>query len=328
MSPYATCDKSSGGGARGPLALSEIARGLVPAESSRRNSSSYPGTRRNYEESLVESGVRLGHASPSMAIHSPLEPTPEQLFLEHLPFVERAARSACRARRLGAEHTEEFVERVKEKLFENDYEVIRKFRGDKGGTLKTYLATVVNNAMLDYLNHIWGKWRPSAEAKRRGGVAIQLERLLYLEKRSFDEACEILRTNHHVDETRRDLEKLAASLPARVSRRMEGEEALADIPDPGEGADAHLLRADRTATRKRALDALQRGLALLSPEDRLIITMVSDGFTLAAIARRLGLEQKPLYRRKEQIYKTLREFLEREGIRGEEIQDILGEDPD
>lgn len=251
-----------------------------------------------------------------MAIHSPLEPTPEQLFLEHLPSIKGAARKACRERHLGPEDTEDFISIVTIKLIENDYEVIRKFTGKGGCTLKTYLVVVVNHAIQDYLNHLWGKWRPSSEAKRLGPLAIQLELLMRdAHTFTFDEICEILRINHHVDKSPQELAEIRDLLPPPRSRRQkEGEEVLAEIPDSVEGAEERLLGEEREARHQRALEALRRAQEKLSREDRLILRLQSDKVSVAKIALSFGFDQKSLYRRIDRLKKTLHEILERDGI--------------
>jgi RNA polymerase sigma factor (sigma-70 family) len=252
-----------------------------------------------------------------MAIHSPTDDF-ERIFLEHLPFIKRAAEHACRRCHLGPEDTKDFISTVQVKLIDNDYEVLRKFTGKGGCKLSSFLAIVINKAVLDYLNHLWGKWRSSAKATSLGKVAVQLERLLR-DGYTFDEACEILRTNHHVDMTWQQLAELAARLSPRSPRRTEGEGALAEILDPGEGADERILGNEREASRQRALDALKRAQATLSPEDRTILKLWSEEISVATIARSLRLEQKPLYRRIERLRKTLREILERDGIDPEDL---------
>ena len=51
----------------------------------------------------------------------------------------------------------------------------------------------------------------------------------------------------------------------------------------------------------------------------------ADGFSVADVARALGLEQKPLYRRLERLRKLLRTYLEAEGIDGAEVREALSQ---
>jgi len=256
-----------------------------------------------------------------MAIHSPLD-DPKQIFLDHCPLIERAARHACRGVHLQPQEVEDFVSCVRLKFMENDYEVIRKYQGRS--KIETYLVTCARNYFKDHLNHLWGKWRPSAEAtrlaERVGRVAIDLERLLCRDGLTQHEAIETLLTNHRVKMSRRELEDLAILLPPRIQRRPEGEEVLDQMPAPGEQPEERILDQEREERRRRALEALDRARQTLPLEDRTILRLRHDeGFSIATIACRLGIEPKPLYRRLDRIYKTLRELLRKEGFAPEDL---------
>ena len=101
---------------------------------------------------------------------------PDQLFLKSLPLIEKLIAFASRRSRFGREDGEDFSSWVKVKLIENDYGVLRQFKG--GCNLSTYLSVVVQRLAQDYRNHLWSKWRPSAEAIRLGPLAVRLEQLL------------------------------------------------------------------------------------------------------------------------------------------------------
>lgn len=249
-------------------------------------------------------------------------PSLEQLFLAYLPHIEKVAAHSCRQKGFSREETEEFISSVKIKIMEEDYAVLRKFQGKS--SLKTYLTTVVRNFLQDYLNRIWGKWRPSAEAERLGPVAIQLDKLLSREGFSFDEACEILRTNHHVETSLQEFEDLAAKLPRRTPpRRMEGEETLENRPTDEMAPDEQVIAKEMGTQKRRVLQFLKDAMRRLPPEDSLLARMSCE-LKISQIARTLRLEQKPLYRRLEKIYKTLRSDLESQGIHPDEIGGILG----
>ncbi|HVT60632.1 MAG TPA: sigma-70 family RNA polymerase sigma factor [Thermoanaerobaculia bacterium] len=250
--------------------------------------------------------------------------TPEELFHAHRALVKRLAEQGCRRYHLSQEETEDFVSTVMLKLIADDYAVIRSHQGRS--TLPTYLAVVVAHLLQDYLNHLWGKWRPSKEAQRRGQMAILLERLLVRDRKSLDEACQILLTNHKVELSRAELEELAAGLPPRLPpRRMEGEEGLHNLV-ARETADRRLVDEERYALLQKAKAALRRALEALPDQDQLIARMRGDDFSVVHIAKTLKLDQKPLYRRIEGICKTLRRALEAEGIRGADVDGVLGVD--
>jgi RNA polymerase sigma factor (sigma-70 family) len=251
----------------------------------------------------------------------PPELTPEQLYLGHLKLIDEVAKHAAQRRHFSREECEDFVSTVRFKLLDDDYKIIRLFRGTS--TFKTYLTIVVSHQMLDYQNHHWGKWRPSAEAKRLGHAAVRLDVLLHREGLSLDEACEILRTNEGVELSHQELAELAARLPPHnPPRRMQGEEEVADRPAEGEAPDERVLGLEAAKRKQGILEILCQLLALLSDEDRLIVRMLGE-FKVVQISKTLNLEQKPLYRRIEKILKGLRNDLEKHGVSAEVVAEIL-----
>jgi RNA polymerase sigma factor (sigma-70 family) len=247
---------------------------------------------------------------------------PEKLLLDHLPHLEKVIAHVCRRSRFRKEEAEDFASTVKVRLIENDYAILRKFQGKS--SLKTYLTVVVNNLMLDYQNHRWGKIRPSAEAGRLGDVAVRLERLITREELTFDQACEVLRTNEKVELSWQELLRLAVRLPTRYARRVEGEERLAEIPAPDGRADARIVDHERQALRRKAFEALRTAREALSPDDQFLLKLSLD-LKVSDIARTRRLDQKALYRQLDRIKKTLREALEKAGIRRQDIGEIFGE---
>src|SRR5215208_5464467 len=55
-------------------------------------------------------------------------------------------------------------------------QVRRRF--ERRSSLPTYVTVVIQRLFLDYRNRLWGKWRPSSDAKRLGPTAMLLERLV------------------------------------------------------------------------------------------------------------------------------------------------------
>jgi hypothetical protein len=265
----------------------------------------------------------LGRSHEPMKDSLPPAPgSPQELFLAHLSFIERLAAQVAWDHRASADEAEEFASVLQMKLLKDDYAVFRKFQGLS--KLKTYLTIVAERAFQDFRIRHWGRWRPSAEAKRLGEVAVKLEELLSKERRSFDEACEILRTNHRVAESRRELEEIWKRLPVKTPRRMEGEEELQDLAAPEERPEERVFERELRETRARVSEALKKVMRSLPLQDRLIVKMgVLEEKKVVDIARTMCLEQKPLYRRMEQILKRLRSDLEREGVRWDQVSDLL-----
>jgi RNA polymerase sigma factor for flagellar operon FliA len=247
--------------------------------------------------------------------------TPEQLFLDHLPLIESLATHGARRCGFTKEETEDFVSTVKLRLLEDDYAVIRKFQ--ERSKFSTYLNITVNRLVLDYRNHVWGKWRNSAEAKRLGAVACRLEVLVARERLPFDVACEILRTNERVTLSLQELADLAGRLPQRdPQRRMHGEDELESRPADTETPEERLLAQEAARRKKEMLALLQRALQDLPDEDRLI-ALLRVRFPIVDVAKALHLEQKALYGRIQKIFNEVRGKLKGMGISAEEIRKIL-----
>lgn len=263
-------------------------------------------------------------ASPPLAATDPVMATPPEAQSDlpsRLLVCERVVRSLARQRCLSPDEQEDFSSWAQLRLVENGESILGRFQGRS--TLSTYLTAVVNNLFRDYRIAKWGKYRPSAAAKRLGTVAVRLEMLLVRDGYPLDEAMEILRRNEGVRASVGELEAMAAKLPVRAPRRFEGEETLAHLPS-GERAEERVLRREAAEAAGRVEAALDEGLRTLSPEDRLILKLrVQDGFSVADIARSLHLDQKPLYRRLDQLTARLRQEMEARGVRREDVDTVV-----
>ena len=209
-------------------------------------------------------------------------------------------------------------------MIDDDHARIRAFSGRS--SLQTYLVVVITRLFQDWRNSQWVKWRPSAEAKRLGPLAVKLETMTVRDKLTFEEAVETLRTNHGVTEGRAALESLYSRFPVRTGRSFTTDEVLDTVGAPNSNADASLAQAEASAGAGAAATALAGALTALPPQDRIIIRMrFDDGFSVAEIAKALKLEAKPLYRRIEKLLFELRRTLEGSGVGVELIRDVIAD---
>jgi RNA polymerase sigma factor for flagellar operon FliA len=246
----------------------------------------------------------------------------EQLFITQLAEIDRVIAFVCARHFVQPADAEDFAAQVKVKLIQDDYAVLRKFQ--QRSSFRTYLTIVVRRAFIDYCVSTWGKWRPSAEAKRCGPVATLLEQLTARDGHTLDEAFEILTTNHRVAIGRGEFEALAGRLPERAPRRFESDERLRDLPSPAPTPDEAAVECERRAAARRALQALHDSLKGFTDQDRLVLRMrFEDGRTVADIASALHLDQKTLYRRFDRLLRQLRTGLESAGIGESAWRDIL-----
>ena len=243
---------------------------------------------------------------------------PRQVYVEHLGAIDRIAESLCRRNGIHGADAEDFVSDVKLKLLQDDYAVLRKYRGTC--SIPTFLTVVIANLFRDHRIKMWGKWRSSAEAKRRGETAVMLEAAIYRDGQTFDEACSILSRNGRVKVDRAELRKIWSELPHRVPRRLDDGASVDDLPSQSR-ADDGVLDREREERLQAAREALSRAVAQLAPEDRVIIRMrYFEGLSVADVARGLGIDQKRLYPRLKRLLEELYARLKGDGIGAEYLE--------
>lgn len=254
--------------------------------------------------------------------------TGEEVFLTQLEVIDRAIAFVCRRQKLSPVDAEDFSSHVKLKLIENDYAILQKFEGRC--SFGTYITVVVQRLLLDERIHEWGKWHPSAEARRFGESGILLETLLMREGLALADAIRGVRRLHPAVEVA-ELEALAGRLPQRRprNRRVELEVVERERPVPAASAEESVLNSERTTLSRRAAEVLRQELEQLGEEDSLILRMRFHGaMSVAEIARVLRLDQKTLYRRMNRHLQSFREKLRVAGISGRDLHDLIGAMPD
>jgi RNA polymerase sigma factor for flagellar operon FliA len=260
--------------------------------------------------------------APCPAAPAPAPPVPAAgrvLFDTHHPLIEDVVRHVIRRRRLRADEAEDFTSAVMLRLLEHDCAVLRSFEGRS--SLRTFLVRVVERLLLDRRIRNWGKWRPSAQARRLGRLAVQLEVLVSRDGLTFSEAAETLRTNCKVPHTVAQLWRLHSLLPSRPRRRTVSDRELDDLAASGLMPDTCVGRPEAA----RAILALRRAIARLPAEDRALVEeRFVSGIRPVSIAAMHGLQQKKLYRRFSTILKQLRACLEAEGVEPSDVSGWIG----
>lgn len=248
---------------------------------------------------------------------------PRKLLVEQWLNVERVIAFFCRMHGLRGADAEDFASIVKVKLFENDCEIVRGFRGEC--KLATYLGVVVQRTAADLQVSSTGKWHASAAAVRLGPMAIELEELVYRSDCSPAIAFERLQARNP-GISRAELESLFDQLPRRSRRSPPVPlDDLAESLSSKEGADVLVLTNHRRALTDRAARTVREFLARQIDRDRLMLQMhFESDLHLSQIAKILGTEQKPLYRRRERLLHSLRAELENAGITASEVADLIG----
>src|SRR5262245_13477885 len=255
--------------------------------------------------------------------HSVMDP--RQWYVEQLDVIDRIASSIGRRNGLHGADAEDFAADVRLKLLQDDYAVLRKYRGASNRT--TFLTVVISNLFRDHRIKHWGKWRPSAEAKRQGEVAVRLEAAIYRDQLSFEQACGFLAQDSRLKVDRAELRKVLASLPHRAPKRHENGGYVEDVPS-SDSADGPLLDHERERRLQAAKAALGHAVDRLAPEDRVIVRLhFYEGFSIADVARAVRIPQKPLYARMKRLLETLHKDLAAQGIGPDDCDWLTVEPP-
>lgn len=262
-------------------------------------------------------------SDPARAASGPSDA--ERSFLQHLPVIDRAAAAIARRHGFTPDDTAEVTSWVRLRFIENDYAAIRKFRGES--SLGTYLTVVVAMLVRDYRVQRWGRWRPSAAARRLGDVAVRLETLVRRNGQAVHEAAETLRTAGLTSQSDRELATLLQQLPDRDPLRPvnAGADPLLHVAEAA-SADTALAQRHREDERAAARKSLEEALQRLTLEDRVILRLrFWEDTSVADIARGLGLDQKKLYRRLERLLSDLRHSLTAAGLNPAQVQALFDE---
>lgn len=245
----------------------------------------------------------------------------EEVFLNHLDLIDRAIAYVSRRAHIDRQEAEEFASYARFKLIEADYAAVRKFEGRS--SFATYITIVVQRLYFQYRVQMWGKWRPSAEARRLGQAGITLERLMTRDGHSFQEAVRVLTTGAGRSYSVEELEAIYLRLPSRRPRPVLVPEEAADYAG-GVSVPPDDLRGERKDSARATAAAVDAAIAAMPAEDQLILRMrFWNARKISDIASTLGLDAKKLYKRLDRLLLTLRETLEKAGIDRSQVAALL-----
>ena len=265
---------------------------------------------------------RSRSSQPPAPSHDPSAARGRILLEAHYSLIQKKLQHLSRRSGLPEHEAEELRSWAVEKLLENDCRMLARWEGRS--SFPTFLTVVLVNLMRDYRTHLWGKWRPTAAARRLGREAVLLEQLCGRDALTFDEAVERMRLEHGVSLSRAELERLATSLTPRMERRRVGEEELLRIPVDGQ-VEHRIEEAERSRTEEELRAVMAPLLKSLPAEDRLLLKLhYWDGLSMAAISPLLGRPQRELYSIRDKCLKKIRRTLEEAGVSLERIRALLG----
>jgi RNA polymerase sigma factor for flagellar operon FliA len=246
----------------------------------------------------------------------------EELFLRNVETIERIAAFVCRRNCVRDEEAADFASDVKCKLLEADYAIIRKF--ESRSSFSTYLRTVISRLFSQHRVEQWGKWRPSAEAKRLGPKAIVLEQLTTRDGYSLKEAIQILTVRSGAGYTVAELEQIYVRLPPRGPKPvLVPDDIAADVASNGT-TDEPLISREREHVARKAAAVIDKTIEELAPEDQMILRLrFWDARKVPEIASQMHIEQKKLYKRLDKLFAIMRRALTDAGVAGADVADLL-----
>jgi RNA polymerase sigma factor (sigma-70 family) len=228
-----------------------------------------------------------------------------------LPQLERLTRRLCRRHGLRWQEADDAVSFVWEKLIEDDYRRLRQFRGQ--GRLVTYLCPVLSNLVRDFRVQRWGRWRPSAQARRAGRTVVQLERLLLRDGLAPLEAVETLRTNLSVSESPETLLAMTQQILARYPRPQRRK--TVEVSSAAEQVPMRMPLPPAAMERSRVVRALYRAIGTLEPDHRAFLERVYfEGRRVTDLADQMRTDRRQLYGLQRQLQKRLRAALGPQGF--------------
>lgn len=240
----------------------------------------------------------------------------------HYPLILKKLQHLSRRSGLPEHEAEEFRSWAVFKLVDGDYHMLARWEGRS--SFPTFLTVVLVNLMRDYRIHVWGKWRPTAAARRNGPAAVLLEQLCDRDGLALDEAIERMRIEHGITLSRSELERMASTLTRRIERRRVGEEELLRIPVDGQ-VESRVEEAERVRLEEALRTTMNRLLRSLSAEDRRLLKLYFwDGLSMAAISPILGRPQRELFTARDKCLKRLRRNLEEAGVGADRVRMLLG----
>ena len=247
----------------------------------------------------------------------------ETVLLQQLEWARRAMQALCRRHRMTAADVDDFISWALLRMIENEYHVLRQFRGDS--SLRTYLTVVFAMLHREFRAKHWGRWRPCAAARRGGPAAIELDRLVNRDGLSVRDAVHVIRSFGLSSLTELELMRLASKLPIHAAGATAKRRSAAE-PVSAQRADELVTRVEAANECSAVQGLLGTAIERLPSDDQLLLRMrFWQGSTVAEIARRLDVQQKPLYRRLARILADVRERLEHEGLSGSDAIAVLRE---
>lgn len=225
-----------------------------------------------------------------------------------------------RRRRLAEEDFEDFRSAFFVHLIDNDYAILRNFRGQ--ASLDTYLVSVAAKFEIDYFRSQWGRFRCSAKALGIGAEAEELEILVYRDGFGLEEAIEAL-TSYNPKWSRRHLLGVWEQLPPRAKATEVSEDGAAAVAAV-ETAEATVELLDAQRMAQELEEHLRVAFAQLPDRARVMIALKFEGRRpVTEIASTVALSVATTHRHIDLALRQLAASLQESGVKRSDLR-LLG----
>lgn len=249
----------------------------------------------------------------------------KRLFVSNLTVTNKIIEKYCRMHNVRGNEVDDCRSYVYEKLIDNDYKKIREFKGNS--SYKTFITVVITRILIDRKRLSSRKWKPSKKAIEIGKEAVILEELVYCKDCSFEEAYNILTTNHNIPIDRDKAYEIVTQLQGRNIRRKRHKKV--EIDENGYGI--HSISPEEAAIDEENLKIKEQLYIIikemhesLSNEERLLLKMrFEDDISISKIARILKMNRSDVDKKLKAIIRRFKDKILTKGISIDSIRDIL-----
>lgn len=187
-----------------------------------------------------------------------------------------------------------------------------------------YLRKALQRFAIAWLRKHTRRWRPSAAAKRRGAVAIEIERLVARDGWPLAQAIDCLHVKLGGTVSRRALDFAIDDLRLNPPLRVVTGVNLDGLPSSSMPPEAEFLGEEAAVKRFRIAARLQAAYQALDLLDQRILALkFARGMTMAEIGRRLDASTDGVQKRYQRLKCKLRVRLAADGITPADVAAVL-----
>ncbi len=240
----------------------------------------------------------------------------KSLFVSNKSIIDKIINKFCTKNKLSLDLSEEFTSHVYVKLMEENCKKIRVFKDESG--FSTFITIVIRNIFEDEKRRLWGRWKPSRKAIEMGPEAEILEQLVFRDKSIWEQAYDILTTNHKITISRDRAFEILETLESKNFKRKGPK--VGRIPDEfsdwnATTSEGELIEEEELSKKNQINDVIKSIRKFFSNEDRIVLRMrFEDSMGISEIARGLNVKRSYIDKKLKTILKQFEKEIRKCGI--------------